>query len=135
MIQEFLNAWELRKAEVEAEFRKAHPGTYLDVVKPVIRILNESHKWYWPDPDRIHEINEGDYQGTLVYVIASHGYQPSTYWYVRVGYGSCSGCDTLEAIKDYLTHSKPPNDEQVAQYMNLALRVVQELKQMDGESV
>lgn len=54
-----------------------------------------------PDIDRIHRIDDGDYQGTLVFVIGADGYQPSTYWYTDVSYGSCSGCDALEAAWGY----------------------------------
>lgn len=54
-----------------------------------------------PHPERIHQIDDGDYQGTLIFVIGAGGYQPSRYWYVKVGYGSCSGCDTLQAIRGY----------------------------------
>ena len=51
-----------------------------------------------PDPNRITQINHGDYQGTLVYVIAGGGYQPHDHFATHVFYGSCSGCDTLESI-------------------------------------
>lgn len=54
-----------------------------------------------PDPERIHQIDDGDYQGTLVFVIGAQGYQPSTYWATSVGYGSCSGCDALEDAWGY----------------------------------
>ncbi|KKL82598.1 hypothetical protein LCGC14_1983120, partial [marine sediment metagenome] len=54
-----------------------------------------------PDPERIHEINDGDYQGTIVFVIGAKGYQPDTYWSTTVYYGSCSGCDAIEAAWDY----------------------------------
>ena len=33
-------------------------------------------------------------------MIPEEGYQPSDYWYVRVSYGSCCGCDTLQSITD-----------------------------------
>ena len=40
-----------------------------------------------PGLERIHRIDDGDYQGTLVFVIGGKGYQLSTYWYVKVSYG------------------------------------------------
>lgn len=53
--------------------------------------------------ERIHEIDDGDYQGTLVYLIPFDTYQPGAYEYLMtyVGYGSCSGCDTLLSIIGY----------------------------------
>lgn len=53
------------------------------------------------DPERITVIDHGDYQGTRLFVVGTTGYQPSEYWYVATGYGSCSGCDTWEAIRGY----------------------------------
>lgn len=49
------------------------------------------------DLDNITEIDNGDYQGTLLYLIPFDRYQPSEYEYFMTytGYGSCSGCDAL----------------------------------------
>ena len=51
----------------------------------------------------IHEIDDGDYQGTLLYLIPFATYQPSSHEYLMtaVEYGSCSGCDTLLGIIEY----------------------------------
>ena len=84
-----------------------------------------------PDLERIHRIDDGDYQGTLVFVIGGKGYQLSTYWYVKVSYGSCSGCDTLEAIREY--GGDLPKPQQVEDYMKLALHIVQGLNKMEDE--
>jgi hypothetical protein len=86
---------------------------------------------YNPDPERIHVIDDGDYQGTLVYVIGSKNYQPDVYWYVKVSYGSCSNCDTLAAIRD--NANTPPTAEQIKDYITLALHIVQGLKEMEDE--
>lgn len=53
------------------------------------------------DLNSITEIDDGDYQGTLVYLIPFDRYQPSAkdYLMTYVEYGSCSYCDTLEGIK------------------------------------
>lgn len=55
------------------------------------------------DVEHITEIDDGDYQGTLIYMIPFDTYQPSAGEYLMtfVSYGSCSGCDTLQAIQDY----------------------------------
>lgn len=131
MIPEFVKAWDARKGEIEAIYRDHHPEDYLEIVQHVIEILGDDDAYSNPDPNRIHQVDDGDYQGTLVYVIAEKGYQPSAYWYVRIAYGSCSGCDTLQAIWGY-TDGKPTPD-QTSQYMTLSLHVLQQLKRMDGE--
>lgn len=53
------------------------------------------------DTQSIHEFNDGDYQGTLLYLIPFDTYQPGEYEYLMTyaRYGSCSGCDALRFIK------------------------------------
>jgi hypothetical protein len=131
MIVEFVQAWEARKGEVRKRFSAGHPEQYIDVVRAVVSILDDSIVWSSPDVERIHQIDDGDYQGTLVFVIGSAGYQPSDYWYVMVSYGSCSGCDTLEAIRNY--SSELPTADELDQYMTLALHIVQRLKKMGDD--
>ncbi len=131
MINEFVKCWDARKEEVRAIFEASHPENYTAIVKAVISIMNADHDEL--DVDRIHAIDDGNYQGTLVFVIAAKGYQPSNYWFVKVDYGSCSVCDTLESIKNY--SNEKPTSEQVNDYMTLALHIVQGLKSMqDSEN-
>lgn len=123
MIQKFVEAFEKNKAAIRERFEKETPQTYFDIVKNVITHLNTGG-YSDPDPDRIEEIDHGDYQGTLIYVIGGQGYQPYQYWYVKVSYGSCSGCDTLQHILD-------DSENVVDELMTLALHIVQELKEME----
>lgn len=53
------------------------------------------------DTDHITIIDNGDYQGTLLFVIPYDNYQPSECEHIMtyIDYGSCSGCDALEAIR------------------------------------
>ena len=129
MIPEFVKAWDERKDYIEAHLKEEHPSDYKQLVTWVIEMINPTDDYGLPDPKRIVEIDQGDYQGTLVYVIGAIGYQPSDYWYARVYYGSCSGCDTLQAISCY-SHDKP-TEGQIKEYMTLALHIVQRLKKMD----
>lgn len=132
MISEFVERFEAGKPSLDAAFKSKHPEGYIDVVREVIKVVT-SDDYNAIDPERIHVIDDGDYQGTLLFVIAAKGYQPDDYWFVKVGYGSCSGCDTLQAINDGWDDN-PPTDDQVSQYMTLALHIVQGLKFM-GETV
>ena len=128
MIKKFVERWEEKKHLVEAEFREAHPRNYGEIVETIISSLFLEGEYDDPDPGRITEIDDGDYQGTLLYVIASNAYQPHVYWAVKVYYGSCSGCDTLEGIRGY--RDGPPDENQVKDYMALALHIVQNLKEI-----
>lgn len=129
MIKEFVERFDASRATLLAQYKAKAPDNYEAIVKDVIGVLGKGDDCDdKPDPARIHKIDDGDYQGTFIFVIGAEGYQPSTYWYVSVGYGSCSGCDTFEAIGNY--SDEPPTDEQANQYLTLALHVVQGLKKM-----
>lgn len=132
MIQEFVDRFMANKPAIQAVFQQAHPEDYLAVVSTVIQHIVEND-WEGPDATRIHQIDDGDYQGTLLFVIPEIGYQPHKYYYVMVDYGSCSGCDTLQRIRDY--SDLPPTEQQVADYMTLALHIVQKLKVMSEDTV
>ena len=90
---------------------------YKDLVKlTVVFILNDENEW---DVNKIKEIDDGDYQGTLLYLIPEDTYQPNSSEYLMtfVEYGSCSGCDTLQAIQCFLdTKSR---DKSIDGLMNL----------------
>ena len=90
---------------------------YKDLVKlTVIFILNDKNEW---NEDKIKEIDDGDYQGTLLYLIPEDTYQPASSEYLMtfVEYGSCSACDTLQEIQCFLdTRSR---NESIDDLMNL----------------
>ena len=127
MIQDFVERWEAKKDELKKKYSEEAPSAYFHIVKDVVSLLS-SDDYGSIDPKRIHTIDDGDYQGTLLFVIGANGYQPRTYWYVKVDYGSCSGCDTLEAIQNYSDDN--PTEEQVQNYMALALHILQGLKEI-----
>ena len=139
MIEEFTKRWFERNHLVREQFEKEIPNSYKDIVKAVVTMLHDEDKYESIDPERIHEIDDGDYQGTLLYVIGDTSYQPDTYWYVKVGYGSCSGCDTLEAITSGEWGLETEEEKQawkkeaVDQLMTLALHIVQGLKKMGDD--
>jgi len=141
MIEAFTKAWDERKHEIEMGFKNKAPESYEEIVKAVVSILVESDDWKNPDPERITAIDHGDYQGTFLFIIAADNYQPSDYWFVQVGYGSCSGCDALADIVSMETNyddegnEKGPSEEQVKDYMTLALHILQGLKVLGGEVV
>ena len=70
-------------------------------------------------------IDDGDYQGTLMFLIPKDCYQPdeSEYLLTFVNYGSCSGCDTLMGIQGW-DDSKPTTEQQLKDYMALCKDLV-----------
>jgi hypothetical protein len=129
MIKEFVDRFMERKIVLEKLLMDEHPNEYKDLVVMLVKVLQGEDEYDSPDPGRVHEIDDGSYQGTLVYVIGAGGYQPDTYWYTKVGYGSCSACDTLQGVREY-SDNPQPTKEQVAQYMDLCLHMVQGMKRM-----
>ena len=124
MIEEFVKIWESRKGEVRSKYESKHPDNYIEVVRNVVNLFDEL------DSEKIVEIDHGDYQGTLLFVIPEKSYQPCKYFFVMVGYGSCSGCDTLESISNY--SNNPPTKEQIDDYILLSLHIVQKIKILGG---
>lgn len=108
MLKFCVNQWDKNKNKLEEDIKKNikeyNEYTYKDLVKKVVELIlnDEDNDWddKW-DAENITEIDNGDYQGTLLYMIPLKTYQPSEYEYLMtyVGYGSCSGCDTLQNIQ------------------------------------
>ena len=104
-----ITQWTTPFVESKGEFiewlkEQSYPD-YHALLQKAIEIIAEKGEGFGygdtPDPHCIHQIDDGDYQGTLVFVIGAKGYQPSTYWYTKIDYGSCSGCDALEDAWGY----------------------------------
>lgn len=135
MIQEFVEAWDANKENLKNYIASHNQGEYSNYARIVRMIFEQVINPYLKRPnhnkfnlDNIHEIDDGNYQGTLIYLIPYDTYQPSQWEYVitYVGYGSCSGCDALLAISGY--ESGRPTNEQVKNYMDLCLNILQHCK-------
>jgi hypothetical protein len=137
VIQEAVRQWNGRKGALREWLAQEHPESYEGVVRALVRlVLTEPLQ---PDQygstlqeSRVHRIDDGDYQGTEIYLIAGDSYQPGAESYVWFDnhYGSCSGCDTLEGIRGY--QGGPPSEEQVGGYMDLALHMIQRMKWLES---
>ena len=138
MIEKFVLAWEKNKAELETYFRthrQAEYCSYKELVKLVFDIvinpaIEASYERYVTDD--IHVIDDGDYQGTQIFLLHFDTYQPGIgdYVFTDVYYGSCSGCDTLLSISGY--DDELPNEEQIKDYMTLCLHLLQHCSYMSG---
>lgn len=131
MIKEFSERFIASKDLIRAKFAKERPGTYRAVLDVILNhITVDAYEPFAIDPQRVHEIDDGDYQGTILFVIAEKGYQPSQYYAVYVGYGSCSGCDTLQSIVGW--HGEI-TEEEVNGLMDLAETITNDI-QLIGEA-
>ena len=130
MIKKFVDLWENHKSEVEAYIRKTPQSEYDDydtLVKILIKyVINKGDNEYYIDDLTV--IDNGDYQGTQLFIIPRTTYQPDVDDYImtHVYYGSCSGCDTLLRISGY--NGGLPSDDQVNDYMSLLLHLLQNFK-------
>lgn len=123
MLKIIVEKWNKNKQKLEKVFREDNSSTfnnceYLDLVKLAFNtILNDKETLL--DIEGITEIDNGDYQGTLLYLIPFNTYHPSEYEYLMtyVGYGSCSGCDTLQAIQDW--GEDKLSEQQISDFMEL----------------
>lgn len=134
MIEEFVRAWEARKDHLAVWFRTTNQGmlSYDVILKAIIdEVINPFSEEKW-DSDAIHTIDDGDYQGCQIFVVPMDTYQPSPYQYFTTyqDYGSCSGCDLLEGIRGY--DYERPSEEQVTEYMMLALHLIQRCRMFIG---
>jgi hypothetical protein len=131
MNKELVEQWEENKHSLK-EYIKIHVMNYEyeDLVKLTFSLaIKGVTKYRKLNLKEMTEINNGDYQGTLLYIIPFDTYQPNEeeYLITYVDYGSCSGCDTLLSITDY-NDNKLPNEEQVSDLMMLCLHLVQNAK-------
>lgn len=132
MIKEFIERFQEIKPALLEKFSKEEPESYEDIFKQTIKMMFENSEDAYscnsetPDYEQITVIDNGDYQGTLVFVVASKDYQPSDYWVTSVGYGSCSGCDTYQA---YSTYGDNP-EESAPHMLTMALHMIEAMKKI-----
>jgi len=138
MIQELINQWEGNKHKLEEYFKNTRQGeydSYEAIVRKIFELclpIAEGRTIGW-DLDKMTVIDDGDWQGTQIFIIPKRIYQPSIGDYVMTHtyYGSCSGCDTLLDIRE--CNDGLPTEKQVKEYMTLALHLVQKLKWLDED--
>lgn len=130
MVQEFVDKWEKNKHVLRASFYQ-HPGDYDTIVKLVVEIIinggSDGYESY--DTSKMTVIDDGNYQGTRIFIIPEKTYQPCVSDYIMTYeyYGSCSGCDTLQSIRGY---EDEVTEQQTNDYMTLALHLLQRMKML-----
>jgi len=111
MIKYCLDKWSKNSGKLRTFFEKSDylgEYSYEDLLMFTIRyVLNDTdnledfENW---DYTKIRKIDDGQYQGHLIFVFPRCVYQPAEYDYMitYIGYGSCSICDTLQGIQTEL---------------------------------
>ena len=141
MIPEIVIKWEKNKINLKKYFENTNQSeyqSYESIVRKIFELVitDVDNKWGGKDSFDIKKmtvIDDGDYQGTTIYIIPKDTYQPDTNDYLVTDnyYGSCSGCDTLLSISGY--DDNLPNEKQVKEYMTIALHLVQRMKWLNSE--
>ena len=133
MIQSVVKQWEENKHKLEEYFKttkqEEYSSSYKTILQKIIElVVTEKDEYNKYDATKITVVDDGDYQGTQIFFIPTNTYQPSVEDYLLTDtyYGSCSGCDTLQAICSY--EDDLPTEEQVKEYMTLALHLVQKMR-------
>ena len=107
MIKIMKELWNKHEKELRERLEKrndVHQMEYVDLVHLTFEtIFNGDDREVKLNLKEMTEIDNGNYQGTMLYLIPFKTYQPAEYEYLMtyVSYGSCSGCDALQAAKSW----------------------------------
>lgn len=137
MIDKFIKKFDEKRDWIKS---KLLDSSCLPNYEMLLRLLCEAisgddEEYEFPNPNCIKLVDFGDYQGTLVFVIGGHGYQPHAHWATWVWYGSCGGCDTLQAINDcvaydYENSQCTPSDKDVDAWITVMLHMLQHMTEI-----
>jgi hypothetical protein len=138
MLKFCVEQWDKNKGKLEQDIinnlKEYNDYSYKELIKKVVAlVINDKDSDYGDDWDSEHitEIDNGDYQGTLLYMIPLKTYQPAEYDYLMtyVGYGSCSGCDTLQAIQMWYWDDKDVEQGKKVQFIRDMMSLCKDLVQ------
>lgn len=105
--------------------------SYEDLVKAVVQYIFNDEEATWRDVtwdhEKITEIDNGDYQGTLLFLVPRDTYQPCANEYLMtfVEYGSCCGCDTLQCLQCGFDYNTKASNDSINKFMDLCKDLVQ----------
>lgn len=130
---EIVKMWEKNKHVLEEYFRTTPQSEYDDydkILKLICKkiLITEYGRDYFKT-ENIVKYDSDDYQGVQAYFLPlNNGYLSdiSEIFVTHNYYGSCSGCDTIQAIHNY-DEEKLPTPDQVKEYMLIALHLIQRM--------
>lgn len=131
-----LAKWDANKDKLRKRFEEGTGWNvcgYVDILKAIVEtVLNEGEPAWadqW-DSSHIAVIDDGAYQGTLLFLIPLDTYQPepSEYLITYVDYGSCCGCDTLQGIQAYGSYGDKLTEKQIDDFMLLSKDILMTMR-------
>ena len=128
MIAEFIETFMTKSKLLEERFIEKFPSSYYDVMYETIKLLNDPADYESPDPERIQKISDSGHHGNLFFIVGDCDYEPGKHWIIKLAYGSCSACDTLEKLK--FTKELGNEDKAIKGVMTLALHIVQQIREV-----
>jgi hypothetical protein len=114
MIEKYVLLFNIKRESLIKYFADNEPQSYRALLTTVIAEIAGADMLF----EQITEVNDGDYQGTLLYLIPEREYQPLTYYYVKISYGGFQ----------YIKHE--PVENRPEQYAKLALHIIQNLRKI-----
>ena len=136
MIPYFVDAFEDGREDLGLILRERHPEDWEKFIELIVSILKENWRVYGSYcaiPDTVSFVGSTGLEGTLVCVISSEF--PSVHWYVAIDYGSvefeCRSDPLLDIQRDQTDEQEKPSESQVAAYMDLALKIVKGIQEIE----
>jgi len=152
MIENFVKAWDENKGRLKKYIEMHSQNDYNTYKKLVVALFDQVINPYylshgdcksWAhgkhdkfDLSKLHEIECGSYQGTIIFVLPTPECAfdcEEGFVMTGVDYGSCSGCDTLQGIQAEGDITDRPTESQVRDYMILLLHLLQHCKYIDEQ--
>jgi len=129
MLREYTDRYVENKENIIKKIEKDKPCSYEGILTIAIEfIANDEYNELKKD-NKIHTIDDGDYQGTLLFIMPANTYQPYKYFWTMVAYGSCSGCDTIQRTLDDYGYGEERDWNKVAEeFYILGLHMIQNMK-------
>lgn len=122
MIQTFIDRFIDRKYKLREIFSNNTLENYFELVKIVIDLISDDNRGICHNS--ITEISSGGRSGSLLYIIKNkYEYDDPEFWYIKIRYGSCPGCDAFEQAIHINT-----NDQRIDDLISLSLHIVESIK-------
>lgn len=138
MEAKIIQKWEENKFKLEEYFKTTKQNQYDDyklIVQKIFELVINTSECNYENfaVNKMTVIDDGDYQGTQIFIVPKDSYQPNAedYLVTNTYYGSCSGCDTLQGIS--FCDDELPSELQVKEYMTLALHLVQKMHWLSSD--
>jgi len=130
MLENFIKVFDQNCDNLVAQLAWETPVRhYSELVEKLVRLFDDD-QYDSPSCYDIKCNTFGDYTGVQVFLFGNNSCYPTKFWTISVSYGSCSGCDTLQAINDATEYDEPVGIEVAKKYVTLMLHMLQSMKEV-----